>query len=152
GSNTFTRFHALIKSCAVRRGVFPRHRADTQVIQSLRRHGQADQPASKLRHEIDSFRRDLLSGHSKVAFVLSVFVIDDHNHASGADFFNRRGNVGKCAVGWHGGMSSAINSSKSVAKFSLHLGPETVPGLTSWKRHPASVTAAHTYLAPYQWW
>src|SRR5260221_11025477 len=48
-------------------------------------HRQANQAAAKLGHEVDGFGRDFLSGEGEVAFVFAVFVVDDDDHAAGAD-------------------------------------------------------------------
>ena len=63
------------------------------MLEALLGHGEADQAASVLGHEIDCFRSDLLSGKGQVTFVLAVLVIDDHDHASRADFLNGVRNV-----------------------------------------------------------
>ena len=72
-----------------------------QVVETLFGHGQADQAAAVLRHEVDGFGRDLFGGHGEVAFVFAVFVVDDDDHASGADLFQRSWNITKCSVGSH---------------------------------------------------
>ncbi len=72
-----------------------------QVLEALFGHRKADQAAPVLRHEVDGFGRDLFGGESEIAFVLAVFVVDHHNHASGADFFDRLGDIGEWSVGTH---------------------------------------------------
>ena len=57
---------------------------------------QADQPAPVDGHEVDGFGGDELGGHGEVALVFAVFVIDDDQHAAGADFFDRLGDGGEC--------------------------------------------------------
>ena len=72
-----------------------------EMLEAFLGHGQADQAASKLGHEVDGFGRDFFGGEGKVAFVLAVFVVDDDDHAAGADFLNRVGDVGKWVLGTH---------------------------------------------------
>jgi hypothetical protein len=87
------------------RSVLGGHGTDAEVIEALFGHGEADQAASVLGHEVDGFGRDLLGGERDVAFVLAVFIVDDDDHAAGADFFDRGGNVGK------GFVAHAVNCS-----------------------------------------
>ena len=101
GSYTVARLDAFVKSRTVRRGVLPRHRPDTQVIQAFRRHGQADQPAPEFGHEVDGLRGDLFRRHCKIAFVFAVFVVDDHDHPPGVNLLDRRGNIGKGGINGH---------------------------------------------------
>ena len=66
-----------------------------KLVATFRRKSQADQAASVQRHEVDGFGRDELRGHGKVAFVLAILVVDDHQHAAVADFLDRLGDGGK---------------------------------------------------------
>src|SRR5439155_7074769 len=43
----------------------------------------ADQPAAVFRHEIDRARRDELSGHDEVAFILPIRIIHHDHHLAG---------------------------------------------------------------------
>ena len=54
-------------------------------------------PAAVGRHEIDDFRGDLFGGDGQVAFVLAVFIVNDDQHAPGANFLDRFGNGSE----WH---------------------------------------------------
>ena len=81
--------------------VLGRHLAQTQIVQTLLGHGQADQPAPVLGHEVDGLRRDLFGGHSEVAFVFAVLVVDDHDHAAGADFLQRGLNIAEGRLSGH---------------------------------------------------
>ena len=78
-----------------------RHGTNAQVVQPLFGHGQADQPAAVLGHEVDGFGSDFFCGQGEIAFVLAIFVVDDHNHAAGADFLDRGGNIGEWRMGAH---------------------------------------------------
>ena len=96
------------------------------MIEALLGHGEADQAASVLGHEVDGFGRDLLGGEGEVAFVLAVFVVDDHDHAAGADLFDRVGDVGKGFV-IHDGIivASRIGTEYPVPRRSnMHRHPE----------------------------
>ena len=50
--------------------------------------GEADQAAAVLGHEVDDLGGDLLGGDGEVAFVLAVLVVDDDDHAAGAEILN----------------------------------------------------------------
>ena len=52
---------------------------------------QAHQAARVRDHEVDVGRAHQLGGHDQVAFVLAVLVVDDHDHAAGADFVEQFG-------------------------------------------------------------
>src|SRR5229473_2127634 len=89
------RVNRLSECGAVLRSVLGAHGTDAQVVEALLGHGEADQAASILGHEVDGFGSDLLGGERDVAFVLAVFVVDDDNHAAGADLLDGSGDVGK---------------------------------------------------------
>ena len=46
----------------------------------------ADEAAPVGGHEVDGFGGDFFGGHDEVAFVLTVFVVGDDDHAPGAEF------------------------------------------------------------------
>jgi hypothetical protein len=50
---------------------------------------QADETAAEARHEVDGFRSDRVRSHDEVALVLSLLVVDDDDHSSGGDIFER---------------------------------------------------------------
>ncbi|MCY1208902.1 hypothetical protein D9M72_205380 [compost metagenome] len=64
------------------------HRVQVQLAAALGGQGQADQPAAVLGHEIDRFRCDEIGSQHQVAFILAVFLIDEDDHAAGADVGN----------------------------------------------------------------
>ena len=74
------------------------------MVQPLLGHGETDQPASMLGHEVDGLGRDLLGGHGQIAFVLAVFVVDDNDHAAGADFLQRGFDIAEWRVSGHEGL------------------------------------------------
>ena len=64
-----------------------------QVVGALLGKGETDESATVASHEIDGFGCNVLRGQGKVAFVFAVFIVDNDNHASGADFGDGAGNV-----------------------------------------------------------
>ena len=49
----------------------------------------ADETAPVCRHEVDRFGGDELGGHAEVAFVFTVFVVDENDHLARADVGDR---------------------------------------------------------------
>ena len=83
------------------RGVLGRHLSQPQIFQALLGHRQANQPAPVLGHKVDGLRRNLFGGHGEVAFVFAVLVVNDHDHAAGADFLQRGLNVAEGRLSGH---------------------------------------------------
>ena len=54
------------------------------MIETFLGHGETHQSPAVLGHEVDGVRCYLFGGHGKVALVLAVFVVDDHDHPAGA--------------------------------------------------------------------
>ena len=52
---------------------------EVQLVAALLRDGGAEHAAAVLQHEVDMLGGDLFGGHDKVAFVLTVLVVDN-NH------------------------------------------------------------------------
>ena len=50
--------------------------------------GRQIRPRRVLGHEVDGFGGDFFGGHGEVAFVFAVFVVDEDDHASLANFFD----------------------------------------------------------------
>src|SRR4030081_246082 len=71
------------------------------MVEAFFGHGETDQSAAELGHEVNGFGRDLFRRDGEVAFVLAVFVVDHDDHASGADLLNRGGDVGEWRLGAH---------------------------------------------------
>ena len=71
------------------------------MLKSLLGQGETDQTTPVLGHEVDRFRRDLFGGQHEVAFVFTVFVVDDDDHAPVADFVNGAGDIRKWRLGRH---------------------------------------------------
>ena len=71
------------------------HQRDAQLVEPLAGHRQADEAAPVARHEVDRLGRDLLGGDRQVALVLAVLVVDDDEHAAGADVLEGLGNRGR---------------------------------------------------------
>jgi hypothetical protein len=52
-------------------------------------HGQADQAAAVLGHEVDGLGRDAFGGDAQVALVLAIFVVDQDDHLASAHLLER---------------------------------------------------------------
>ena len=108
-----------VKAVPKLRSVLRRHLPEAQVLQPLLGHGQADQAASVLGHEVDGFGRDLLGGHRQVAFVLAVLVVDDHDHAAGADLLQRGLDIAEWGMGRHDGLMEILAGKRIATRSSL---------------------------------
>ncbi len=95
GGHSLARVDRFAECGAVLRRVLGAHGADAEVSEALLGHGEADQAASILGHEVDGFGRDLFGGEGDVAFILAVFIVNDHDHAAGADLLDSCGDVGE---------------------------------------------------------
>src|SRR5258708_37705927 len=62
-------------------------------------HGETDQSATELGHEVDGFGGDFFRRDGEIAFVFAVFVVDHHDHATGADLLNRGRALGEWRPG-----------------------------------------------------
>ena len=62
------------------------HQRDLQFIKPLACHCEANQATSVSRHEIDGFGCDLLGRDHQVAFVFTVFIVDDDDHPAFLNF------------------------------------------------------------------
>ena len=51
-------------------------------------HGEANQPAPELGHEINRFGRRHLTGNHEIALIFAALVIDQDHHATVADVFD----------------------------------------------------------------
>ena len=99
GCDTVAGVNGLAEGGAVVGSILGRHVADAEMVEALLGHGEADEAASELGHEVDGVGRNLFGGHSEVALVLAIFIVDDDNHASRADFGDSGGDVGEGGVG-----------------------------------------------------
>src|SRR5262249_44541501 len=91
----FPRINRFTKRGSILRRVLRRHRTDAQVFEALLGHRETNQPTPIPRHEIDCFRSDLLGSQCEIAFVLSILIVNDDDHAPRADFFQSSRNVTK---------------------------------------------------------
>src|SRR5208282_1319820 len=89
------RVNRLAESGPVLRGVLAGHGTDAQVFEPFFGHGQANEAASVLGHEVNGFGSDLFRGEGEIAFVLAILVVNHDDHAADADLFDRGGDVGK---------------------------------------------------------
>src|SRR6185437_9104857 len=69
------------------------------MVRALFSEGEADEAAAVAGHEIDGLGGDVFGGEGEVAFVFAVFVVDDDQHAAGANFVEGSGDVGKRGLG-----------------------------------------------------
>ena len=70
--------------------VVEHHALDAELLESLRRGGNADEAAAEPGHEVDRLGRRLLGGHNQVALVFAIGVIDDDNHFAARDVAQHR--------------------------------------------------------------
>src|SRR5208282_1209891 len=101
GGYAIARVNRFAKSGPVLRGVLAGHGTQVEVVEPFFGHGQADEAASMLGHEVDGFGSNLLGGEGEVAFILAILVVNHYNHSSGADLFDRGGNIGKGEIRSH---------------------------------------------------
>ncbi len=64
------------------RAVRARHQLETQLLGTLRRERQADEPAAMLGHEVDGVGRRHLRRNDEIAFVLALLGVDENEHAA----------------------------------------------------------------------
>src|SRR5215469_10088067 len=88
GSNTFSRINGFAESSAETCRVDGRHRLQIQSAANLRVERQTNEPAPMRGHEIDGFRSDSLRSNRKVALVLAILVIYDHENFPLAKIFD----------------------------------------------------------------
>src|SRR6516164_4228400 len=67
--------------------VVTRHRFQVKTVADRRRHRQAHQAASVMKHEVNGFRRNLLRRYDKVSFVLAKLIVHEHDHPARQQFF-----------------------------------------------------------------
>ena len=99
GGDAFARLDGLSEGGAEAGGVLLRHGEEAQVVGALLGEGEADEAAAIAGHEVDGFGSDVLGGEGEVAFVLAIFVVDDDDHAAGANFVEGAGDVGERGLG-----------------------------------------------------
>ncbi|CAI8409258.1 MAG: Uncharacterised protein [Hyphomonas sp. TMED17] len=68
--------------------IFPRHHMEVQGPGTLRRHRQTNQTTPETGHKIHHFRRRETCRNNQVAFILTVFSIDQNEHSSIPGIFN----------------------------------------------------------------
>src|SRR5690606_13510023 len=67
--------------------ILPRHHRQAQLLDPLARHGEADEAATVLGHEVDCFGPGHLVGYDQIAFILPIFIVYPDEHAAIACFF-----------------------------------------------------------------
>ncbi|MNL47900.1 hypothetical protein D3C87_1707110 [compost metagenome] len=70
------------------RAVARHHRIQLQLAAAFGGQRQADQAAPVLGHEVDGFRRDEVGRQDQVAFIFAVFLVNEDDHAAGANVGN----------------------------------------------------------------
>ncbi len=93
GGDAFACLDGLSECGAEAGGVVLRHGEEAQVVGALLSECEADEAAAVAGHEVDGLGGDVLGGEGEVAFVFAVLVVDDNDHAAGADIGNGTGNV-----------------------------------------------------------
>ena len=88
GGDAFAGIDGLAEGGAEIRRVVGRHQGEAQGVAALRSEGEADESAAVGGHEIDDFGRDFFRGDGEVAFVFPVLIVDDDEHAAGADLLD----------------------------------------------------------------
>src|SRR5262249_5178345 len=58
---------------------------DLELVEPLGRHREADQAAPVACHEVDRFWRHLLGRNRQIALVLAICIVDNDDHAAGAN-------------------------------------------------------------------
>src|SRR5208283_1449484 len=71
------------------------------MVQPLLGHGEANQTAAILGHEIDQFRRDFFGGEGQIAFVFAIFIVHHDDHTAGANLLDGGRDVGECRLWRH---------------------------------------------------
>jgi hypothetical protein len=93
GGDALAGFDGFSECSSEAGGVLLGHGEEAEMVGALLGKGETDESATVASHEIDGFGRNVLRGQGKVAFVFAVFIVDNDNHASGADFGDGAGNV-----------------------------------------------------------
>ena len=111
GGHAFAGFDGLGEGGSEARGVLLGHGAEAEVVGALLGESEADEAAAVAGHEVDGLGSDEFGGEGEVAFVFAVFVVDDDDHASGAELFEGSGDVDECGWGLHGLLSARFGIS-----------------------------------------
>src|ERR1700751_241424 len=69
------------KRCAMVRGIVGHHWSQFQLVKPLAAHCETDQTPRVGSHKIDHFRSDHLCRDHEVAFILTILIIRNHDHA-----------------------------------------------------------------------
>ena len=93
GGDAFAGLYGFGECSSEAGGVLLGHGEEAQVVGALLGKGETDESAAVASHEIDGFGCNVLGGQREVALVFAVLIVDNDNHASGADFGDGAGNV-----------------------------------------------------------
>ena len=69
--------------------IFTHHQVEFQLPTPLFRHWNTNQSAALFRHEIDQFRRCIMSRRNEVAFIFTILIIYNNDEFSGPNVFER---------------------------------------------------------------
>jgi hypothetical protein len=122
--------------------VLGRHQVEAELVAAVGRQGEADQPATVGRHEVDRLGRGELCRQREVALVLAVLGVADDDHASGADVLER---LLDRAEGAHACSFSRYLASTSTSKFTVRPGaadPNVVRSKVSGISETSNATAS----------
>ena len=72
-------------------GIGRHHLGKTEFLRQLARHGHADEAARIRRHKVDVFERRMFGGADDVAFIFTVFVVDNDDALALAEGFQKLG-------------------------------------------------------------
>ena len=89
GARPILRFNRNAERRIEPRAVLRHHQRNLELVEALRRHREANQPAPVPGHEIHRFRRDLLGGDRQIALILPIRVVHDDDHLAGPDGLDR---------------------------------------------------------------
>jgi hypothetical protein len=84
GGDAFGGFDRYGEVGAVGSAVTGSHHRQVELLAAFLGQRQADQAAAVFGHEVDGFGSDELGGEHQVALVLAVFLVDQDDHAAGA--------------------------------------------------------------------
>ncbi len=77
GRNVFSRIDGHGEGRAERGGILRRLLRQLELLHPLRGQGETDQSTGMFGHEIDGLRRHMFGGNDKIAFVLTILIIDE---------------------------------------------------------------------------
>ncbi len=89
GGYTFFCFDACGEGRSEAGGILLGHGPKMQMVGAILSQREADEAASKFRHEIDGLGRYEIRSKGEIALVLAIFVVYHHDHAPAREFIQR---------------------------------------------------------------